>query len=431
MTPAARLSAAFEVLADIAGRRRPAADALKDWGLSHRFAGSKDRSAIASLVFDVLRRRASSAYIMNDDAPRALVLGMLHLMRGHDVDAISALCSGEGHAPSPLTTDERHALLHAHLDDAPLWVQADIPQWTEPLLHAVYGEDMVAQGQALVMRAPVNVRINHLKSTRAKMHEALAHLHPVDTILSPDGMRLPLTPDGRAPALNAEPAFVKGQIEVQDEGSQLVARLCGAHAGQQVLDYCAGGGGKTLFFAAVMENRGQIYATDHDGRRLMPIIPRLERAGVRNVQVRAPKGKQDILSDLTGRCDLVVVDAPCTGSGTWRRNPDAKWRIRESALQQRCEEQDAILHQAAHYVKQGGALAYITCSLFRDENEDRIAQFLSRHHDFLPRDAEYNARMVGLDACVPFASRFGAGMRFSPKTSGTDGFYIAVLTRQG
>lgn len=430
MTPAARVSAAFEVIADILARRRPAADALKDWGLSHRFAGSKDRSAIATLVFDVLRRRASSAYIMNSDEPRALTLGMLHVMRELGVDAIENICTGEGHAPSPLIAQERSALMSNTLAHAPEWVQADVPEWTAPLLRAVYGEDMIAQGQALAMRAPVDVRVNRLKSNRDKMRASLSHLNPIDTPLSPDGLRLPLSADGRAPALNAEPAYVKGQIEIQDEGSQLVARLCDARAGQQVLDLCAGGGGKSLFFAAAMDNRGQIYATDHDGRRLMPIIPRLERAGARNVQVRAPKGSQDILSDLNGRCDLVVVDAPCTGSGTWRRNPDSKWRMRETALEQRCKEQADILIQAARYVKKGGALAYITCSLFRDENEDQIAQFLNTHASFLPRDAEHNARMVGLDHCAAFASHYGAGLRFSPKTSGTDGFYMALLTRQ-
>jgi 16S rRNA (cytosine967-C5)-methyltransferase len=315
--------------------------------------------------------------------------------------------------------------------DAPLWVQADMPQWAAEHLHAVYGEDVVAQGQALAMRAPLDVRVNTLKTDRQKMLRALSHLNAVETPFSPDGLRLPLSADGRPAALNAEPAYVKGQIEIQDEGSQLVARLCQAEAGQQVLDLCAGGGGKSLYFAASMDNRGQIYASDSDGRRLMPIIPRLERAGARNVQVRAPRGQDDVLADLHKRCDLVVVDAPCTGSGTWRRNPDAKWRIRESALEQRCRAQDEILHQATKYVRPGGVIAYITCSLFAQENEQRISHFLDHHADYLPRDAAHHAGVVGLASCAPFASRLGAGMRFSPKTSGTDGFYCALLVQQG
>jgi 16S rRNA (cytosine967-C5)-methyltransferase len=431
VTPAARLSAACEVLADIATRRRPAADALKDWGLSHRFAGSKDRSAIATLVFDVLRHRASCAFLMKSDEPRALVLAMLHLLRQMDIDAIAALCSGEGHAPQPLTEDERISLNRRTLDTAPDWVQADVPEWSVPHLRAAFADDMIAQGQALAMRAPLDVRVNRLKASREKMHAALAHLNPIDTPYAPDGLRIPLLSDGRAPALGAEPAYVKGQIEIQDEGSQLVSMLCGAQAGQQVLDLCAGGGGKSLFFAAAMENRGQIYATDIDGRRLMPIIPRLERAGARNVQVRAPRGQADVLSDLNGRCDLVVVDAPCTGSGTWRRNPDAKWRMRESALALRCTEQKDILQRASGFVRDGGVLAYITCSLFPEENEMQIDQFLAQHPEFLPRSAEHNARMVGLESCVNFASTLGAGMRLSPLTTQTDGFYCAILVKNG
>src|SRR5207245_1834377 len=158
-------------------------------------------------------------------------------------------------------------------------------------------------------------------------------------------------------------AFVKGWVELQDEGSQLASLLCGARAGEQVLDLCAGGGGKTLALAAEMENRGQIYATDMDGRRLMPIYLRLERANARNVQVRAPRGAADILADLQNRCDLVLIDAPCTGTGAWRRNPDAKWRIRPGALAERIKAQDALLARAAEYVKPGGRIVYVTCSV--------------------------------------------------------------------
>ncbi len=171
--------------------------------------------------------------------------------------------------------------------------------------------------------------------------------------------------DGRGPALSAEPAYVKGAVEVQDEGSQLASLLSGAKPDMQVLDLCAGGGGKTLALAAMMENHGQIYAADDDGRRLTPIFDRLARAGARNVQVRAPRGQRDILSDLAGRCDVVLIDAPCTGSGAWRRNPDAKWRVRPGALEQRIKDQNETLERAAGYVKPGGHLVYVTCSLLK------------------------------------------------------------------
>ena len=235
--------------------------------------------------------------------------------------------------------------------------------------------------------------------------------------------------EGRAPAMSAEPSYVKGLVEIQDEGSQLVTMLSGARAGQQVLDLCAGGGGKTLALAAMMENKGQIYATDSDGRRLSPIFERVSRANARNVQVRAPRGEQDVLADLTGRCDLVMVDAPCTGTGTWRRNPDAKWRLRPGALEQRQKAQDEALARAVTFVKPGGRLLYITCSVLRDENEDRMAALLAAHTDLVPVDAAHMAESAGMPALAALASAFGPGLRLTPRTAGTDGFYVAALSR--
>jgi 16S rRNA (cytosine967-C5)-methyltransferase len=197
----------------------------------------------------------------------------------------------------------------------------------------------------------------------------------------------------------------------------------------QVLDLCAGAGGKTLALAPLLGNHGQIYSTDTDGRRLTPIFARLERSGARNVQVRAPKGERDILADLAGRCDLVFVDAPCTGSGAWRRNPDAKWRIRPGALEQRIKDQRAALEAAARYVKPGGRIVYVTCSVLKAENEDRVGEFLQTHADYLPVDAAHLAHAAGLDKVAGFASTLGAGLRLSPLTSQTDGFYVAALAR--
>jgi 16S rRNA (cytosine967-C5)-methyltransferase len=184
-----------------------------------------------------------------------------------------------------------------------------------------------------------------------------------------------------------------------------------------------------LAFAAMMKNQGQIYATDSDGRRLTPIYQRLDRAGARNVQVRAPKGTQDILSELIGRCDIVFVDAPCSGSGAWRRNPDAKWRMRPGALDQRIKDQKEVFAKASQYVKKGGRLVYATCSLFKSENEDRVAEFLSARVDFAPIEAAHLARVTGLPELAPYASKLGAGLRLSPLRTGTDGFYIASLAR--
>jgi 16S rRNA (cytosine967-C5)-methyltransferase len=428
MTPGARIAAAIEVLDDILTRRRPAQDALKDWGLAHRFAGSKDRAAISSVVFDALRRKSSAAWIMQSDAPRAVVLGALRLQRGLPLDEIASLCSGERHAPAPLSEEERNTLASATLDAAPLHVAADIPEWLAPHFLAAFGERALAEGRALAERAPVDLRVNRLKTTRDNVLAALARLNPQPTPFSQLGLRIAPSPDGRAAALNAEPAFVKGLIEIQDEGSQLASLLCAAKPREQVLDLCAGGGGKTLALAAEMDNRGQIYATDTDGRRLMPIYARLERANVRNVQVRAPRGNTDILAGLNKRCDLVLVDAPCTGTGTWRRNPDAKWRIRPGALAERIKAQDALLARATAFVKPGGRIAYVTCSVLRDENEDRIGAFLQTHPQFALQSATAMIEGAGLENLLPFATN-EIGLRLSPATTHTDGFYVAMLTR--
>ena len=429
MIPAARVAAAIEVLSDIESRRRPAADALKDWGLAHRFAGSGDRGGIASFVYDALRRKASSLWIMGEASPRAEMLGALRQARGFDAEKIATLCSGEGHAPEKLTERERERLATADLSGAPPHVAGDFPEWLTPHFEASFGAEAVDEGRALADRAPVDLRANLLKTTRDKALAALAYLAPQPTPLSPVGLRIAICPNGRGPALNAEPAYVKGLVEVQDEGSQLAALIGEAKPGMQVLDLCAGAGGKTLALAASMANQGQIYATDEDGQRLAPIFERLARSGARNVQVRAPRGQADVLADLDGRCDLVMIDAPCTGSGAWRRNPDAKWRIRPGALEQRMKDQDEALENALCFVKHGGRIVYVTCSVLRPENEDRVAAFLSRHDDMLPVDAATQARAAGLAPLAEHASPLGPGFRLSPRATGTDGFYIATLAR--
>ena len=429
MTPAARVAAAIEVLGDIETRRRPAAEAMKDWGLSHRFAGSGDRAAISSLVYDGLRKKSSSAWLAGEASARGEVIGALKQTRGLDADAIAALFSGEGHAPEPLTAVEREQLATRNLRGAPIHVAGDFPEWLAPEFAASFGDDAVEEGRALAERAPVDLRANLIKTSRDKALSALSHLSPQPTPLSPVGLRIAIRPDGRGPALAAEPAHVRGLVEVQDEGSQLAALLAEAKPGQQVLDLCAGAGGKTLALAAAMDNHGQIYATDPDGRRLAPIFDRLQRSGARNVQVRAPRGGADVLADLEGRCDLVMIDAPCTGSGAWRRNPDAKWRIRPGALEQRMKDQDETLENALRFVKKGGRIVYVTCSVLRPENEDRVGEFLARHDDMLPIDAAAQARAAGLPTLADHASRFGPGFRLSPRSTGTDGFYVAALAR--
>ena len=222
----------------------------------------------------------------------------------------------------------------------------DYPQWLDPHLTRVFGDERAEEGAALASRAPLDLRVNTLKADRDEAARSIADLAPEPTRWSPHGLRIKLRPDAKSPSVHSEPAYIKGLVEIQDEGSQLAALLAGAKPGGQVVDLCAGGGGKTLALAAAMGGKGQLYATDDDKRRLAPIHDRLDRAGARNVQVRTPRSDDNELSDLTGLVDLVLIDAPCTGIGTWRRNPDAKWRMRPGALDVRLKEQAEVLERA-------------------------------------------------------------------------------------
>ena len=435
MTPGARLSAAIEVLADIETRRRPAVDALKDWGLTHRFAGSGDRAAIAGVVYDALRRKASSAFVIGETTARAVVLGMLALERKLDLAAIARLAEDGRHAPGALSESERARLAAPSLDGAPAWIAGDYPEWLDPHLTRTFGDDRVAEGVALASRAPLDLRVNTLKGSREEAAEALAHLKPQPTRWSPFGLRIALSPDAKSPAIHAEPAFLKGLIEVQDEGSQIGALCAGAKPGEHAVDLCAGAGGKTLALAAAMEGRGQIYATDSDKRRLAPIHARIERAGAHNIQVRTPKvqaARQVApLDELAGRADLVLIDAPCTGTGAWRRNPDAKWRVRPGALAIRLKEQAAVLDVAAALTKPAGRVVYITCSVLAEENGDQVRGFLERHPQFVtvpPADA---AGSLGERAYMFRRATLMAeeGLLMTPRRTDTDGFYVAVMRR--
>lgn len=431
MTPSARLQAAIEVLTSIIDERRPAADALKTWGQSHRFAGSGDRAAIGGLVYDALRRKASSAYLMGTDTPRAVALGMLKRERGLDAEAIAKLASGAQYAAEALSDDERARLTTASLDGAPAHVAGDYPEWLDEAFAQSFGDQRAEEGAALASRAPLDLRVNTIKAERDKAAAQLADLKPEATPWSPWGLRITLGADAKAPPVHAEPAFIKGLVEVQDEGSQLAALFSGAKPGEQVLDLCAGAGGKTLALAAMMANTGQLFATDDDKRRLAPIHDRLTRSGARNVQVRTPKSIHTEIDDLKGRMDLVLIDAPCTGTGAWRRNPDAKWRMRPGALEQRLTEQAGILDRATEFLKPGGRITYITCSLLEAENGAQVRGFLGRHPGFAAEPAAETVKALGA-AAAAFArvARLGPeGILMTPKSTGTDGFFVAVLRR--
>ena len=431
MTPAARLSATIEVLDDLDRRIRPVNDALRDWALSHRFAGSGDRAAIGAMVHDALRKRASSRWAVGAETARATALGMLKVARGLDADAIAALCDGSRFAPAPLSDAERAALAADRLTDAPAPVRGDFPEWLAPSFENAFGDEAAAEGQALALRAPLDLRVNTLKTIRLKALPALSDYEAAAAPHGPDAIRIPPRADGRIKPVQADPLFLKGMVEIQDEGSQIVARLADPQAGQQVLDLCAGGGGKSLAMAALMNNRGQVFATDADARRLAPIHERIARAGVRNMQVRTPRGGAMPLDDLEERMDLVFVDAPCTGVGTWRRNPDAKWRMREGSLRIRMGEQVEVIDNAVRFVCIEGILVYVTCSLLPEENDDQIEALLARRAGFQGLDLTRSAAFRAMPSLAGAVRPTRHGLILTPAKTGTDGFYVAALRRTG
>jgi 16S rRNA (cytosine967-C5)-methyltransferase len=308
-------------------------------------------------------------------------------------------------------------------------VRADVPEWLWPAFTAVFGDRAVAEGQALSRRAPTDLRVNTLKAARDKVQRSLASFGAVPTPFTPTGLRI-AAPVGteRIPNLQAEAAFQAGWFEVQDEGSQVAATLAGAGPRQQVLDICAGAGGKTLALAAAMQNTGQIYAYDDDRMRLKPIFERLKRAGARNVQTFRPRDVAG-LTGLGARFDLVLVDAPCTGTGVWRRRPEAKWRLRPHSLESRVKEQREVLALAAPLVKPGGRLAYVTCSLLPQENAGAVAWLREAHPDFcvMPFGEAWRTAL----GAEPPGSADGRGdtLLLTPASHATDGFFVAVLRR--
>jgi 16S rRNA (cytosine967-C5)-methyltransferase len=423
-----RLQGAIEILGDIEARRRPVADALKDWGLAHRFAGSGDRAAIGNIVYDALRKRLSHAYLMDDDSSSALAHAVLFRQWGITPDTLAAEFEGDRFAPSPPSAEALAAFSARSLTDAPGYVQGDIPEWTEPSFVQAFGDEWMSEAAALAERPTLDLRANSLKSSRDKALKALERVGAQPTAIARQGIRIAAGEGpSRLPNVTAELSFQKGWFEVQDEGSQIVSDLVMPLEGDQVLDYCAGGGGKTLAMAAAMHNKGQVHAYDSDRKRLAPIIERLKRAGTRNVQVHDDKAG---LLALQGRFDKVLVDAPCTGTGTWRRRPDTKWRLNQKNLDERIGQQQDALAQAAAFVRPGGILVYVTCSVLPEENEMQVNRFAAANPDFEIADAlESWAPLFGADTPLPRSSD-GRTITLTPASTDTDGFFFCRLRRK-
>ena len=366
MTPSARLSAAIELLdAILAGE--PAERALTRWARASRFAGSKDRAAVRDVVFDCLRQRRSLGWLGGGDTGRALVLA--HQSRAGE--PLDGLFDGEGFGPAPLSAAER-AALSRDFGEATELVRLDCPEELAGELQASLGDGFVPIMQAMRTRAPVDLRVNTLKSTAAAATVVLARdavlveAHP----LAKNALRVVQNPR----SVGTSRGYTQGMVELQDVASQFVAEQAGAKAGMCVLDYCAGGGGKTLALAAAMEGRGRLLAHDANVGRMSDLPERARRAGA-PVEILTPEDRLR----LRPACDLVLVDAPCSGTGAWRRKPETKWRLAPADVDRFTALQDEILTAAAGHVRPGGLLVYATCSLLDRENRQRAKAFLEGH----------------------------------------------------
>ncbi len=366
MTPSARLAAAIEALEAIERSDEPAERLLAAWGRANRYAGSKDRAAVADRVFDCLRRRRSLAWPLRADTARAAVLGSVLAEGGEP----AALFTGQGHAPAALTVDEMAALAEPP-PPAPDPVRLDYPDWLDAPLREGLGDAFEASLLAMQTRAPVDMRVNTLRAdVDAARRRLLAD--GVETSSGP-------FPDLAPHCLRAAPgapvargrAYADGLVELQDAASQAVAAFAEARPGEAVLDFCAGGGGKTLALAAEMGGPaapGRLIAHDVAQRRMANLPARLARAGAR-ADIVAPER----VAALRGRCELVFVDAPCSGSGAWRRDPAAKWRLTPERLTRLCALQEDVIAAATACVRPGGRLVYATCSVLAAENAGRFA----------------------------------------------------------
>jgi len=422
-----RISAAIEILTDMEENHRPASIALKNWGLSHRFAGSGDRGVIGNLVYDSLRNKASLAFVMGEETPRALVLATIVRLWGEDVKTLNESFENDDFAPTKI--DEKEIELLQSSSEISDEAKANFPLWLKDTLAQSFGENLVSEGEAMAKRPSLDLRINALKSKLERVKKDFKKFDIQSVDLLPNSLRIEAGESfDRVPNVTASEAYKKGWFEVQDLGSQIVAALIGAKPGEQILDYCAGAGGKTLSIAAQMQNKGQIFAHDSDKHRLAPIYDRLKRNGVRNVQTIAPE--EEKLEKLHNKMDRVVVDAPCTGTGTWRRRPDTKWRLNEDQLNDRVKQQAEILREAAKFVRVGGQLTYITCSILPQENSEQIAAFIKDNPSFsvLPAHSIWQKRFGSASSARPYFD--DNGLTLTPASCGTDGFYISILQRE-
>lgn len=429
MTPGARVAATIELLGEIVSRsERPADLVANAYFRTRRFIGGGDRRAVADRVWGILRRYGQLFWWLErtrhpDRSARGIVQADLMLHEGLKLEQLDAMFDGGRYRPAPLDDGERRALrqMEGHSlphPEQPDWVRLNVQEWVAPHLREAYGEAWGREIAALEAPPPVDLRVNRLKATVEEARAALARegIETEPMRYARDGLRLK-----RRLSVVTSQAFQDGLIEIQDEGSQLVAALVDAQPGMQVADYCAGAGGKTLAMAAGMDNKGRVVAMDVLETRLDRSAQRLRRAGAHNVERRAIADNAKWLKRHKETFDRVLVDVPCTGTGTWRRNPDGRWTLQPQDLEELVPKQAAILDAAARLVKPGGGLVYATCSVLPAEDERQIEAFVARHPEF--------SVVPVTDLDLPAETAAGPYMRLSPLRHGTDGFFAAAMVR--
>ncbi len=436
MTPGARLAAAIDILDQLHAEKLPADAVAEKYFRSRRYAGSKDRRAVTERVFSVLRHRARldwwCARIDESLRPggRPRVLADLALADGLGKTEIAELFSGEGYAPAALTARETKLLdgftgQQINHADMPDFVAHEFPAWIAGSLRDLYGERLGEEMDALNGQAPLDLRVNTLQGDCARALTLLKNdkIDADPTPYSPVGLRVHC----RANLANTT-AYKGGFVEVQDEGSQLLALVTGARPGMKVIDFCAGAGGKTLAMAAAMKDQGEIIACDVDAKRLKPITARLKRARVSIAETRLLMvGGDPWLRDHENSADVVFADVPCSGSGRWRRRPGARWQFSGRDLLDLVKIQQRIITEVVRLVKPGGRLVYATCSILTEENErqvDRLLDWFPGEYRVVPI-AEAWADALGSDCPCQ-----GPYLRLTPARHGTDGFFAAVLERK-
>jgi 16S rRNA (cytosine967-C5)-methyltransferase len=427
MRDSSRLQAIIDLLQEIESAAQPCDAVISAYFRARRYIGSKDRQAVAGAVYDVLRHwyRLNwwNDYLGSHDM-RTLIMLYLTLIQEEKPDAIQKLYNGDDHAPAELSENERkflrgltgRTLIHPQMSDA---VKLECPEWAYAKLESIFGDRITEELQAMQEPAQLDIRVNALKMSRDDVKAALSaeKITARPTPFSPWGLRVA----GRPP-LSQLALFKDGAVEIQDEGSQLIALLCDAQPGMSVVDFCAGAGGKTLALAATMQNKGRLVACDVLGGRLQRAKLRFRRAGAHNISIQELNNENDQwVKRSAGRYDRVLVDAPCSGTGTWRRNPDARWKELGPKLDELVALQARILQSASRLVKPGGELIYATCSLLPDENNMQVESFLNANPDFTLLPAHLR---------LPEETKAKDYLSLSPAAHKTDGFFGAVMQKK-